>query len=86
MPSEWARGETKRLKNEMFRDASSDPEEFWAEALDAARAQGRLEGVAEVRELCHARATKWKDEFPIMAATAECIADFIENRIEELQK
>ena len=57
-----------------------------AETLDAARKQGRIEGLEETVALLRSRAARWRDEFQTMAATAECLADFVQYRIEELQK
>lgn len=53
MPSDWANREVKRLKAAMFSECARSPDEFWAAALDAARAQGRREGLEEAALLVY---------------------------------
>lgn len=94
MPSEWsmksAQGIVRPLKARIYQQMTAlDYDDTWnriADALDAARKQGRIEGLEETVALLRSRAVRWRDEFQTMAATAECLADFVQYRIEELQK
>lgn len=88
MTSEWAMTAAIELLDdeggEIYQSESGVS--LLADALDAARKQGRIEGLEETVTLLRSRAVRWRDEFQTMAATAECLADFVQYRIEELQK
>lgn len=51
MPSEWAMGLVKHLKMEMFKRCVSNVDEYWAEAFEANRIEGRIEGLEEAAKI-----------------------------------
>lgn len=83
MPSDWANLEVKRLKAAMFSECARSPDEFWAAALDAARAQGRREGLEEAAHVALSVAARINDKCERMAKGADLVAAEIRARIEQ---